>query len=152
MGFGQSVKTVYSKYATFSGRASRSEFWWFILFIFLVDVVFSALNTIAHAAGIVGPEMTTPAVYILILFNLGTFIPLLALYARRLHDTGRSAAFLLLLLLAGLGSLILLVLCAFAGQPGPNQYGDDPLGYGRAGSGGYPAQPAPYGQPPYGGR
>ncbi|MBE6477494.1 MAG: DUF805 domain-containing protein [Propionibacteriaceae bacterium] len=149
MGFGQSIKTVYSKYATFSGRASRSEFWWFILFSFLVNLVFSVLNTIAHTAGIVDPETTTPALFILALFNLGTFIPLLALYARRLHDTGRSAALLLLLLLAGIGSLILLILCALAGQPGPNQYGDDPLG--RAGSG-YPAQSVPYGGSPYGGQ
>ena len=156
MGFGQSIKTVYSKYATFSGRASRSEFWWFLLFAFLVDLVLIALNTIAHTTGIVSPETTTPAAYLLALFNLGTFIPLLALYARRLHDTGRSAAFLLLFLLAGLGALILLVLCASAGQPGPNQYGDDPVNPGRGaqpfGHPVQPAQPASYGQPPYGGQ
>ena len=70
MGFGQSIKTVYSKYATFSGRASRSEFWWFFLFSFLVTVLFSTLNRIAHGAGIVAglltlrgvPEFRSPGV------------------------------------------------------------------------------------------
>ncbi|WP_316670398.1 DUF805 domain-containing protein [uncultured Propionibacterium sp.] len=144
MNSGQSIKTVYSKYATFSGRASRSEFWWFFLFYVLVYFVLSALNNIARA----GSDTTTPAAFILWIFVLGTIVPLLAVYSRRLHDTGRSAAWLFLLLLPIIGAIVVLVLCAMEGQSGPNQYGDDPVAAGRPGT--YPGQ---YGQPnPYGGQ
>lgn len=90
MNFGQSVSTCLSKYATFGGRASRSEFWWFFLFQILVILVLTALSqTLGYAA------------------NLLLILPSLAVGARRLHDIGRTGWWQLLLL-SGIGFFVLL--------------------------------------------
>ena len=80
MGFGDAIRTCFSKYIVFEGRASRPEYWWFFLFYFIVyavaAVVDTSLDTGYVVAGIVG---------------LVFFLPLLAAAIRRLHDTGRRA-------------------------------------------------------------
>ena len=73
MNFGQAISTCFAKYATFSGRASRPEFWWFFLFQILVSVVASMLGDVV--AGLV---------------SLAVLVPALAVGARRLHDIGKS--------------------------------------------------------------
>lgn len=90
MNFGQAISNCLSQYATFSGRASRSEFWWFFLFQVLVQIAAATLgNTVAA------------------LISLGLLLPALAVGARRLHDIGRSGWWQLLTL-TGIGVLVLI--------------------------------------------
>ncbi len=98
MTFVESIRTCLTKYVDFNGTASRSEFWWFVLFVFLVCV---ALNIVSPLVG--G------------LFGLAMLLPELAAGARRLHDTGKSGWLQLLLLIPLIGLIILIVLWA---QPG----------------------------------
>jgi uncharacterized membrane protein YhaH (DUF805 family) len=119
MGFVEAVKSVYGSYAKFSGRARRSEFWWFLLFYLLayvvIFVVMAALGTTGAMIGIL----------LLVGFVLASFIPYLAVVVRRLHDTDRSGWWLLLSLIP-FGGFVLLVLMALPGSDGPNKYGPDP--------------------------
>jgi len=103
MTFGESIKTcLFEKYATFSGTAPRSEYWWFILFTFLSFVPFVALEVAS----------SDPTPWLLLQFVWGVLIllPQIAVGARRLHDIGRSGWWLLLVLVPLLGGLILLVM------------------------------------------
>ena len=85
MSFGEAIKSVFSKYATFSGRARRSEFWYFYLFYILV------------AFGLTFLSIRIPvAKYLYILFGLGVFLPYTAVTVRRLHDIGKSGWILLI--------------------------------------------------------
>lgn len=90
MGFGTAIRTCFTNYATFTGRARRSEFWWFLLF-FVVGRAASAMLDDAHGRG----PMVEGA------FAVACLIPLVAAGIRRLHDTGRSGAWILL----GIGGL-----------------------------------------------
>ncbi len=92
MTFGESISTCFTKYADFSGRASRSEYWWWFLFTFLASA----------ATGIVNDTLSA-------LFSLGVMLPSLAAGARRLHDTDRSGWLLLLWLIPLIGWIILIV-------------------------------------------
>ena len=87
MSFGEAIKSVFSKYATFSGRARRSEFWYFFLFNFLVSFV---LNLIPHFSVVSG------------LWALAVLIPTLAVTVRRFHDIGKSGWTYLYFLIPGL--------------------------------------------------
>ena len=168
MNFTEAIKTCFSKYAVFSGRARRSEFWWFFLF----SVVSSAVAGVVPVVGQIYP--------------LVLLIPSLAVSARRLHDTGRSAWWLLVHLFSFLalgagfvamvavafasessndenvfvvfvaiaivsflialgGSIVLLVFFALPGTVGANRYGPDPLQTepGIGGADEYARYPAP---------
>ena len=92
MTFAESVSTCLKKYVDFNGVASRSEFWWFILFVFIVAVVL----------GWASPLLAN-------IFGLAMLLPELAVGARRLHDTGRSGWWQLLLLIPVIGVIILIV-------------------------------------------
>ena len=113
----------FRKYATFSGRARRAEYWWFQLFLIVVESLIVVLG-----GGLSRPEGEPNVLFsvILALFVLGVFLPALAVTFRRLHDTNRSAWWLLLGLLPILGALVLLVFMVLDGTPGPNKYGPDP--------------------------
>ena len=92
MTFSDSIRTCLANYATFSGRASRSEYWWFQLFVFLVVCV----------AGVISEQLAGIAQLLLLL-------PGLAAGCRRLHDTGRTGWWLLLLLVPVIGWIILFI-------------------------------------------
>jgi len=135
------------KYATFEGRARRSEYWLFSLFLFLSGIPAGILLMIAGvgAAGVSNTDSAAGAgaagllVIVLLLlgvFYLAMFIPSLAVSVRRLHDSDKSG-WLLLLSLIPFGSFVILIFTLIDGTPGPNRYGEDPKG--RAGpSGGGP--------------
>lgn len=116
MTFAQSVKTCFRKYFTFAGRASRSEYWWFFLFIILSSLVCGALDSLLFGSGTYEAELTDTNVALraeadgplTTLFSLGTFIPALAAGWRRMHDSGRSGLYLLypLIAMAGLGMFL----------------------------------------------
>jgi uncharacterized membrane protein YhaH (DUF805 family) len=132
MSFGESVKTCINKYATFDGRASRSEFWWFYLFVLIVSLVAMMPGYALMIGGAAGTsDGSTPGalfwvgVMLLIigaLFELALLIPQLAVGCRRLHDRGQSG-WLQLLLLVPCGNLVLLVFWIMEGTPGDNAYG-----------------------------
>ncbi|MBZ9599145.1 MULTISPECIES: DUF805 domain-containing protein [Streptomyces] len=106
---------VLKKYATFSGRARRQEYWMFFLFQMAVVIVLAILDAVIGAGSlIVG------------LYALATLVPTLALTVRRLHDLGKSGAWYFIAFVPLIGGIWLLVLTATAGQPQPNQYGPDP--------------------------
>lgn len=91
MTFGESIQTCFSKYATFSGRASRSEYWWWFLFIFLATA----------ATGIISDKLSA-------VFSLAVLLPGLAVGVRRLHDIDKSGWFLLICLIPFVGWILLI--------------------------------------------
>ena len=119
MTFSQSVKTCFSKYCSFRGRASRSEYWWWIVFTFVVAIIFgnpSGIQSLHESSASGLPVISYVVGALLLLPNLGVLI-------RRLHDTGRSGWWWLIGFIPFLGSIILIVFCCQASQPFPNQYG-----------------------------
>lgn len=120
MGFGQAVSTGFSKYVNFSDRASRSEYWYWTLFVFLVSIVTTIIDKQLDT-GIVSTIVT-----------IATFLPGLAVSVRRLHDIDRSGWWLLISLIPLVGLIVLLVFNCTAGTAGPNKYGPDPLATGEA--------------------
>jgi uncharacterized membrane protein YhaH (DUF805 family) len=115
MTFGEAISDGFSKYATFSGRSSRSAYWWWTLFYVLVVI----------AASILDAAIRTPA--LAILTWLVFIIPNLAVLVRRLHDTDRSGWWVLIGLIPLLGAIILIVFACLDSEP-PNKYGDGPDG------------------------
>ena len=99
------VQVCFAKYATFSGRAARAEYWWFTLFSWSLPIVLSYF--LIPLAG---------------LASLVLFIPLLAVQVRRLHDINKSAWWMLLMLLPVLGTIILLLLSLQQSYPFKNLY------------------------------
>ena len=150
-------RPVMEKYADFSGRAPRAEYWWYILGIIIVAIVLTIIESILGLKGMVlgiyGP--------LTCLFWLATIVPSLAVGARRLHDTNRSGWLQLvfyvpygLMLLVGsmaggLGgaalagiiglvglvcAIILVIFLAMPGTPGDNRYGSNPYDEGAGGT------------------
>ena len=111
MNFNDAVSVVFSKYATFSGRARRSEFWWFALFSFIANIV------VAMVDRALGLHLLQP------LYSLGVLLPSLAVSARRLHDIGRSGWWMLIVLIPLVGWIIAIIWYAKEGTPGDNEYG-----------------------------
>ena len=116
MGFIESIQTVYSKYVSFSGRGSRSEYWWFYLFYFIVVVVVSFVS-----------YSVSDSNFLLLIWELGNILPLLAVQVRRLHDTDRSGWWCLIGLIPLVGWIIVLVWVCTEGTGGDNRFGADPL-------------------------
>ena len=99
MNFGQAISNGFSNYVTFSGRAIRSEYWYWTLFV----LVGSTCTSVADGL-ILGDMENMP---INLIFTIATFLPGLAVSVRRLHDVNRSGWWLLLIL-TGIGALVLL--------------------------------------------
>ena len=119
------------KYAVFTGRSRRSEYWYFQLFNILIGIaivlVFAFLGGVV--AGITGNgEKTAEAIAQLAysVFALGTFLPALGVLIRRLHDTNRSGWWVLIGLIPFIGGIVLIVFCVEDSQVGSNQYGPNP--------------------------
>ena len=130
MDFMESVKTCLQKYIDFNGRASRSEYWWFVLLTILLSFI-----------PVIG--------WIL---RLVLLLPSLAVQVRRLHDMERSAWWLLLLVppITVIGVFVLLIMSIFPGTPGYNRYGPSPRQpqQGMGGYGYYQNPGDPYSPPP----
>ena len=119
MNFVEAIKSGFSHYVTFSGRACRSEYWLWVLFAMIGGLV-----TLAVDAAIFGYHGGVSPLNGI--FSLATFLPGLAVAARRLHDTDRTAWWLLLVL-TGIGAILLIIWFCFKGTSGPNRFGPDPL-------------------------
>jgi uncharacterized membrane protein YhaH (DUF805 family) len=135
MDFPTAIRTVLrDKYLCFDGRASRSEYWFFTLFSFLVGMAGSIISArLPEAAGLV----------CLLLLWLPLFLPSLGVSLRRLHDGSRSGWWLLIGFIPLMGAVLLLVWFVQKGTNGPNPYGDDPLKDNRSGSEGAGKRPVP---------
>jgi uncharacterized membrane protein YhaH (DUF805 family) len=114
MGFSEAVRTCFSKYATFSGRAPRSEFWFFLLFCIVVQLVGEIIDK-ASSSLILGA-----------IISLVLLLPTIAVSVRRLHDIDRTGWWYLLVFTVILWILLLVWYC-MRGTVGPNRYGPDPL-------------------------
>jgi len=134
MSFGDAVSTCFSKYAVVSGRASRSEYWFFQLFIAILMLSLAVLGGISdvfqnsavqEAGNISLPGIIFGAgVFVLI---LGLFLPHLCVTVRRIHDTGASGWWYLLFFLPYAGGLIGIVWMCIPGTQGRNKYGPSPF-------------------------
>lgn len=110
---------VTGKYFQFDGRATRSEYWYFVLFNFLISIVLSIVASIA--GGKVGQNVLSS------IYSVLVFIPSIAVSFRRLHDTGRSGWWLLLSFVPVVGWIVLLVFMVMDSTP-DNKYGPNPKG------------------------
>ena len=118
MTFVEAVKSVFTKYATFSGRARRSEYWYFFLFNCIVSALIGAIGAA------IGGESTANSLSSI--WSLAVFIPTLAVSWRRLHDIGKAGGYWFLNFIPLVGQIILLVWFCKDGQPEINQYGPNP--------------------------
>ena len=109
------------KYADFTGRARRKEYWMYVLLAMVLYVIAYFVDVALGLSGTVG-GIYGPA-YLLV--ALGLFIPSLAVAIRRLHDTDRSGWWFLIIF-TGIGAIVLLVFFVSEGTRGPNRFGDDP--------------------------
>jgi uncharacterized membrane protein YhaH (DUF805 family) len=122
--FGGAIARGFKKYTLFTGRASRSEFWWWYLFTNLVVLVLGfggIILTSRDGRGTLG----LLSVILFTVFALGIIVPTLALTVRRLHDAGYSGLFALLLLVPYLGSLIVMIFALLPSSPAGAKY--DPI-------------------------
>jgi uncharacterized membrane protein YhaH (DUF805 family) len=111
------------KYAVFSGRSRRKEYWFFVLFNVLASIVLAAID---GATGSFNPE--TGMGTLGTIYALAVLLPSLAVSVRRLHDTGRSGWWLLIGLVPVIGAIVLLVFMVQDSKPGENQFGANPKG------------------------
>jgi len=109
MNLGESIESCMTKYAEFGGRAGRGEFWWFFLFNFLIS---SAVNIVSH-----NDKFSS-------LLSLALLLPDLAVGSRRLHDTGKSGWWQLLML-TGIGFIPLFIFWSVESQKEDNVYGPE---------------------------
>ena len=120
--FGQAVKSCFNQYCGFKGRASRAEFWWFALFTAIVGLVLGFVDGLLFT-------LTENEFFALLgfsgLFQLGVFLPNLAVTARRLHDTDKSGWWMLLYLTI-IGGIVVFIFTLLRGNEGSNKYGEDP--------------------------
>jgi len=131
--FSDAVRSVLTRYAVFSGRARRSEYWFFVLFNVLVSIVAAVLDRA------VGSDLGGGTGVVSLVVTLALLVPGLAVSWRRLHDTGRSGAWFLIVLVPLVGPIVLLVFQCLDSQPGANRFGPSPKGEVYAS--GYPQAP-----------
>ncbi|MES2435999.1 MAG: DUF805 domain-containing protein [Pseudomonadota bacterium] len=138
MSFVDAVKTcLTTKYATFEGRAARSEYWYFSLFYLLMLLAFAALGfVLGGGSNFIAGELRSFVPFVpMAIVLLAMMIPTIAVTVRRLHDRDMSGwwylGFIALSFIPVVGKLInlaTLVLYALKGTAGPNRFGRDPLG------------------------
>ena len=112
--------TVLKKYAVFSGRAQRAEYWMFFLFSFVVSIILTIVDVVLLSGLSSGVTILTNV------YSLAVLIPSLAVSVRRLHDIDRSGWFILIIFIPIVGIIWLLILYVREGTPGENQYGSNP--------------------------
>lgn len=115
MSYTQAISDGFSKYATFSGRSSRSAYWYWALFAFIVGVISYALS------------LAIGSMVIYYVVELAIIVPGIAVGVRRLHDIGRSGWWYLIVIVPLIGAIVLLVWFVQASD-GPNEYGTAPDG------------------------
>jgi uncharacterized membrane protein YhaH (DUF805 family) len=112
---------VLKKYAVFSGRARRSEYWYFVLFNILISIGLTIIDLVIGTYSQQSGWGLFSGLY-----ALAVLIPGLAVSVRRLHDTGKSGLWFLIVLIPLVGPIVLLVFMCSDSDPGENQYGLNP--------------------------
>jgi uncharacterized membrane protein YhaH (DUF805 family) len=119
MGFGQAITHVLKNYVNFRGRATRSEFWWFSLFMVIVYVVLLIMSSVGIATS-ADPQLWGPLAQVgstgTLVWFLATIIPVSAVWFRRLHDSNKSGWWYVLTIMSGFGGLVFVVLSALQNQ------------------------------------
>lgn len=121
MGFGEAVTSVFRNYVTFSGRAPRSEYWFWVLFALIVGVIASILDAVIF------PWSSAGGGPVSLIVSVGLLLPNISVGIRRLHDIDRTGWWLLIILIPLIGIIVLLVWFCTRGTLGPNRFGPDPL-------------------------
>ncbi len=124
MDFATAVRTCFQKFVTFSGRAQRSEFWYFVLFNLIGSFALGLIDALLFGWASDDPQVLNA------IFSLVMFLPSLSVAVRRLHDTDRSGWWWWIILIPLIGWIILIIWYATKGTDGPNRFGPDPLGGG----------------------
>jgi uncharacterized membrane protein YhaH (DUF805 family) len=112
---------VLKKYAVFTGRARRKEYWFFVLFNVIIAIALTVIDMSAglyddvYEVGLLGS-----------LYSLAVLLPSIAVSVRRLHDIGRTGWWLLIAFIPLVGAIVLLVFAVLDSTPGDNQYGPNP--------------------------
>jgi uncharacterized membrane protein YhaH (DUF805 family) len=122
MSFGEAIKSFFTKYVTFSGRARRSEYWYSVLFTTLVSTVIMIIWP--GSVDYIGEIAVQRASGISDLWSLAIFLPSLAITWRRLHDIGRKGTYFFFVLIPIVGIIMLIVQLAKDSQAGANVYGE----------------------------
>lgn len=120
MGFVDAIKSGFSNYVNFQGRARRSEYWFWVLFTVIASIALSVVDV-----AMMGPEsfgLFSP------LFSLAILLPSIAVAVRRLHDSGKSGWWVLISLIPLVGFIVLIIFYVSDSAPGTNQYGPNPKG------------------------
>ena len=117
---------VLKKYAVFKGRARRKEYWMFVLWNFIISLVLGVV------VGIIDGVIKSQALSVIsFLYVLAVLLPSLAVFVRRMHDTGRSGWWIFINLIPLIGQIVALVFLVQDSKPGDNQYGPNPKGVGQ---------------------
>lgn len=110
--FGDAIKMAFEKYAQFQGRSSRSEYWFFVLFCYIVELVAGCISVIS--------------VWLSVVASLALFIPQLAIVWRRMHDIGKGGGWYFINLIPLVGPIIFLIWCCKESEPAANRFGEVP--------------------------
>ena len=125
MSFVEAVRSGFNNYANFSGRALRSEYWWWVVFVWIAGIIASiidrALGWSIYETTMYGVQQSSGPVAAIV--SLAVLIPGLAVLVRRLHDTDRSGWWFWLVLIPIIGWIVLIIFLASSGTPGPNRFG-----------------------------
>lgn len=117
-------KVVFENYANFSGRARRSEYWYFVLANIILVAVFGLLLSLVN--GFLGIDSSGVFIIVFLIYFLAIIIPMLAVICRRLHDINKSGWYYLVRLIPIVGPIWFLVMMCTEGDSGKNNYGEDP--------------------------
>ena len=118
MDFTSAIKSCFGKYATFSGRACRSEYWYFYLFYVIIIMATQFVDSV-----VIGSNIN----FLTLIWSIAVFLPQIAVAVRRLHDIDRTGWWILLGLIPLIGAIILIVWTCKRGTAGSNRFGADPL-------------------------
>jgi len=115
---------VLKKYVVFSGRARRKEYWYFVLFSYIIGCLLAWINNLIGIYQI--DNLITIGILTSIIYGLAILLPSIGVSIRRLHDTGRSGWWIFINLIPLIGTIIWLVFMLKDSQEGTNQYGPSP--------------------------
>jgi len=121
MNFKEAITSGFQNYVGFEGRAARSEYWYWVLFIVLLSIVAFLIDMTVFGFNTTGVNPISSIV------SLATLLPNVAVSVRRLHDIDRSGWWVLLVLIPLIGGIVLLVWACMRGTVGMNRFGSDPI-------------------------
>lgn len=126
MSFADAVKSFWSNYATFKGRSRRSEYWFVQLFLLITNLAAAAIDLWLMDGDVEQFMANGGGGIVGLVWILVTVVPALAILVRRLHDSGKSGWWALMLLVPFAGAIVLLIFVVTDSDTGDNQYGPSP--------------------------